>query len=80
MTSPGLAPPRLEPGKYETWKKELKIWQIATSVSVQKQASTVFLGLTGKAREAVLEMELEELGAADGSGMTKLLTKLDGLF
>ena len=53
------------------------LWEMATSVDKKKMAPTVFLTLTGKAREAVLEMNADELNAEDG--MTKLYAKLDEL-
>ena len=70
--------PKLDPDKYESWKKAMSIWQVATNVPAKKQAPTVFLSLTGKASEAVLEMDVSELNADDG--MTKLYAKLDSLF
>ena len=72
------APPKLDPDNYERWKKEMKLWELATNISVKKQAPVVFLTLTGKAREAVLEMDADELGADDG--LSKLYSKLDELF
>ena len=73
-----LAPPPLVPEKYDSWKKEMKLWEMATSVEKKKRAPTVFLSLTGKAREAVLEMDLEKLDAEEG--MKALYEKLDSLF
>ena len=73
-----LAPPELIPEKYMSWKKEMKFWEIATPTKVEVRAPTVFLGLTGKAREAILEMDPDSLKKADG--MTLLYEKLDSLF
>ena len=73
-----LAPPPLVPEKYDSWKKEMQLWEMATSVEKKKRAPTVFLSLTGKAREAVLEMDLEKLDAEEG--MKALYEKLDSLF
>ena len=56
----------------------MKFWELATSVTVKKRAAVVFLTLTGKAREAILEMDVAELDAEDG--MSKLYAKLDELF
>ena len=78
MANNVLAPPRLEPNKYESWRKEMSIWEMATNVVLKKRAPTVFLALTGKAREAVLEMDSSLLHADDG--MAKLFEKLDSLF
>ena len=41
----------------------MKFWELATSVTVKKRAAVVFLTLTGKAREAILEMDVAELDA-----------------
>ena len=73
-----LAPPRLDPSNYDCWRKEMEIWEMATNVPPKKRAPTVFLGLTGKAREAILEMELSLLNTDDG--LNHLYEKLDTLF
>ena len=81
MAQPGSltqALPKLDPDDYDTWKKAMGFWQVATNLALKKQVPTVFLTLTGKAREAVLEMEIAELNADDG--MQKLFDKLDSLF
>ena len=36
------APPRLEPGSYERWRKEMRFWEMATNVSAKKRAAVVF--------------------------------------
>ena len=78
MANQTVAPPMLEPGHYERWRKEMAFWELATNVPDKKRAVTVFLTLTGKAREAVLEMDPTELNV-DG-GLSKVYDKLDGLF
>ncbi len=78
MSSKLLAPPALEPERYDSWRKEMLFWEMATNVEENKRAPTVFLSLTGKAREAVLEMDPNELNAKEG--MKKLYAKLDKLF
>ena len=72
------APPPLDPDKYESWRKEMNIWKVATSVEKKRMAPIVFLTLTGKAREAVLELTPEVLNGEDG--LDKLFQKLDSLF
>ena len=54
------------------------IWEMATNVDKKQRAPTVFLTLTGKAREAILEMDAAELDKEDG--MAKMYAKLDDLF
>ena len=78
MAAKYVTPPPLVPEKYTSWRKEMVLWQMATNVEKKKMAPTVFLTLTGKAREAVLEMEAAQLNEDDG--LTKLFTKLDELF
>ena len=74
-----VSPPILsKPEKYSRWKKEMAIWEVATSVHKKKQAPTVFLTLPEKAREALLEEEVETLNADDG--MQVLYDKLDKLY
>ena len=56
----------------------MKFWEIATPIDKKKRAPTVFLSLTGKAREAILEMDPDELNA--DNGMKLLYERLDTLF
>ena len=53
---------------YELWKKQLKLWQICCRLDKNQQASELILSLSGKAREAALELD---------DGVEKVLTKLD---
>jgi hypothetical protein len=79
MASKLLAPPPLIAREnYETWKKEMVLWEMATTIEKKKRAPTVFLSLTGKAREAMLELDPSLLNADDG--MKVLIGKLDTLF
>lgn len=53
------APPVLIKGiPYNTWNKELAIWQTFTSID-KKQAPAIFLTLLGQAREAMTELHRE---------------------
>ena len=78
MASKYFAPPALLKHKYSTWRKEMQIWELATSLDKTKRALIVFLSLEGKAREAVLESDTVVLNSEDG--MKKLYEKLDTLF
>ena len=64
--------------QYETWKKEVSLWQICCKLDKKEQAPALALSLTGSGRDAALELGVEELNADDG--VAKLLAKLDGLF
>ena len=75
------APPTLGDNaetSYETWKKEIQIWQMYTSIEKTKQAPAIFLTLTGQSREAILEMDINVLNTDEG--VEKLITKLDSLY
>ena len=78
MASKYFPPPALLKDKYSTWKKEMKIWELVTSLDKIKRALMVFLSLEEKAREAVLELDTAVLNSEDG--MKKLYEKLDSLF
>ena len=66
MASKYISPPKLIPKKYKSWKKEMKLWEMATNIVKTKQAPTVFLTLEDKAREAILEMDLDTLNTENG--------------
>ena len=78
MASKYFPPPALLKDKYSTWKKEIKIWELVTSLDKTKRALLVFLSLEGKARKAVLELDTVVLNSVDG--MKNLYEKLDTLF
>ena len=56
----------------------MQIWEMAMCVEKVKRALIVFLSLEGKAREAVLELDIAALNSEDG--MKKVSEKLDALF
>ena len=78
IASKYFPPPALLKDKYSTWKKEIKIWELVTSLNKTKRALMVFSSLEGTAREAVLELDTAVLNSEDG--MEKLYEKLDTLF
>ena len=78
MASKYFSPPALLKDKYSTWRKEMLIWERASSLDKTKRALMVFLSLEGTAREAVLELDIAVLNSEDG--MKKLYEKLDTLF
>ena len=72
-------PPALSKAEsYETWLKELQIWELFTEIPAEKRGPAVFLTLEGKAREAVLELEIAKLAGKDG--IKNVIEKLDILF
>ena len=80
MASKYFPPPALLKDKYSTWRKEMLIWELATSLDKTKWALDlmVFFSLEGKAKEAVLKLKTAVLNSEDG--MKKLFEKLDTLF
>ena len=73
------APPsRSKSVSYESWLKEIKIWQLITDIPVDKQGPAIFLSLEGKAREAVLELEVSDISGV--SGVANVIKKLDSIF
>ena len=78
MASKYFPPPTLLKDKYNTWKREMKIWEVVTSLDKTKRALMVILSLEGTAWEAVLELDTAVLNSEDG--MEKLYEKLDTLF
>ena len=73
-TPPSLA----KCSSYETQLKEIKIWQTFTDLAVKKQGPAIFLTLEGRAREAVLELDVDKISAE--SGVQEIINKLDTLY
>ena len=72
-------PPTLEKHKdYESWEKSQKLWQVVTDLKPGQQGPAVALALTGKAREVVLELKIEEIKADDG--VDKICAKLKAIY
>ena len=63
---------------FERWKLEIGHWQNITKLSVDKQASAILLTLTGNAREAALEVPMDEMKSE--TGVKTLLDKLATLY
>lgn len=61
------APPILgKDNLYNNWKGEVKIWKALVSLTEEKKAPTIFMTLTGKAKEAMLNMEINEMADENG--------------
>ena len=72
-------PPALsKSSSYENWLKEIKVWQKLTDLGIGKQGPAILLSLEGKARDTVLELEIDDV-AADG-GVKLIIDKLDKLY
>ena len=66
MSSNQLEPPHFNPEFYSSWKKEMRLWQLATNFSPARKAPAVFLSLEGQAPTAILEMGVALLHSNDG--------------
>ena len=79
MASSYKNPPTLSDDKdYQTWKNEVRMWATVTELSKSKMGVAVALSLTGKARDAAVDIDVTILNAEDG--LDKLLIELDKLF
>ena len=74
-------PPKLRDGFYDTWKKEVAIWQLITELKPEKQGPAVFLSLqpTSKARETVLANVTSSV-MSSATGVTGILNAFDKHF
>ena len=63
---------------YESWKKDIDLWCLASSLSGKKQAIAIHLSLSGKARIATSEIDLSH--APDAEAVNKIKDKLDSIF
>ena len=73
------APPTLgKDSLYVNWKKEIKIWEAFMSVPEEKRAPAIFMTLTGEAREAILNMDIEKL--TEKTGVNNLMAVLNKMY
>ena len=60
ITKDFKAPPTLGKDSFYTeWKKEIRIWEAFTSIPEEKRAPAIFMRLSGEAKEAILNMDIE---------------------
>ena len=70
------APPSLNKDiTYSNWKKELRTQEAFTNLKDDKKGPAIFLTVNGQARQAALEIPVEELTVR--TGVNKLLEILD---
>ena len=72
-----VLPPDFKDGCYESYKKELEVWKLMKTCTQEEEGAIVFRSLTGRAKTAVLELEIEEIGSK--KGLELILKKLDKL-
>ena len=56
----------------------MALWETFTDLSAEKRAPAICLCLTGRARDAVLELDITKLNSV--TGIKELIAKLDTLF
>ena len=73
------APPTLgKDSLYVNWKKDIKIWEAFMSVPEEKHAPAIFMTLTGEARGAILNMDIEKL--TEKTGVNNLMAVLNKMY
>ena len=60
------------------FKKEIKIWQALTTLETKKQGPCLYLSLRGKAREADLELDIDDIRGENEVQL--ILERLDALY
>jgi hypothetical protein len=63
---------------WKEYKKEVDVWATLTNLSKSKQGPALWMALKGKAKQAIQDMEIDEIKA--DNGMEKMLEKLDAIF
>ena len=78
--SHALAPPDYDESKttWREYKKEIEVWSSLTSLPKDKHGPALWMALKGKAKEAVKEMEINDI--KDENGLEVMIQKLDDLF
>ena len=74
------APPLFNPDEdnYESFKRDLSIWESFTDLADKKKGPAVYLSLSKKARESVRDIQVAEI-SSDG-GLKIIITKLDEIY
>ena len=63
---------------FEQWEKAMKYWQAVTDLPKAKQGPAVTLSLSGKALEAAMELDFDEVSAEDG--VVKVMDRLRSIY
>lgn len=66
MASKFISPPLVNMDKHNTWKKDMQILGLATCFDEPCHVPVVDLSLEGRAKEAVMELDITTLHADDG--------------
>ena len=71
-------PPLDKSPNFEQWEKSLKYWQAVTDLPKAKQGPAVTLSLSGKALEAAMELDFEEVSG--DTGVQKVVERLRKIY
>ena len=63
---------------WKEYRKEIEVWASLTNLPKKKQGPALWMSLSGKAKEVVQDMDLDEIKADDG--ISKMIRKLDAVF
>jgi len=63
---------------WREYKKEIEVWSMLTNLDKQKRGPALWMSLKGKAKEAIKEMDLNEIKAENG--LDEMIRKLDEIF
>ena len=63
---------------YQTWKKEVAIWELGTQASAKQRAARLIGFMDGKAHDAAIQIPATQLGT--DTGVEALIGALDKLF
>ena len=72
-------PPSLSnSASFESWEKSVKLWKLVTDLKAERQGPALVLALSGKAKESVLELTVEQLSSA--TGVDLIIDKLSKIY
>ena len=71
-------PPAFTEDKYDEWSRRVSFWKALTTIPANKQGLAIASSLTGKALEAVLQLEDDKINCADG--YKNVMDKLDAVY
>ena len=72
-----ICPPELT-DNFEQYKKEIEVWQLLKNYSATEEGPVLFRSLTGKAKEAALQLTVNQIGS--DTGVKQILGKVGELY
>ena len=71
-------PVLVDEAHYTEWISDMAVWEAYTDIDKTKRGPAVYLTLSGKVRDSVRELTVEQLGTE--TGVQKIIEKLDKVF